>query len=135
MLRLPHPLIMALSGLILISACGASPAAISDEDRTNIDCLAAKTVMNIAHTVRTSLENGAAPESLSGVEADLTQAGAQRLSELYRDMSSETYFRQQTSQRLTAMQNALSNRAPDSPDQRLMDETMALARSCSFGAA
>ena len=56
MLRLPHPLIMALSGLILISACGASPAAISDEDRTNIDCLAAKTVMNIAHTVRTSLE-------------------------------------------------------------------------------
>lgn len=130
MMRLSTPLIASL-GFSVLSACGGS-APLSDADKANIDCLASKTVMDIADAVRTGLESGAAPESLSGVQDEKTGAAETQLAAVIPGSAAKRYFLVETSTRLTAMQNALANRAPDSPDQKLTDQTMALAQSCAF---
>ena len=120
--------------LTALSACGGAQIDLNESDKANLDCLAAKTVMEIAAAVRTGLENGATADSLSGIQADFTDTGAVRLAQYYSDSGFEAYFRAETERRLVAMQNALANKAPGSADQSTLDETMAMARTCSFGA-
>lgn len=127
--------IISLSALALISACGGPQGTVSEMDKTQLDCLASKTVVQITDAVRTAIESGEDPANLSNIQENLTAEGAENLGAALDTEMHQAYFRHETNKRLTAMQNALSNRAPNSPDQKLMDATFELASSCSVEAS
>jgi len=121
-----------LIGALFLSACNSAQSTLSDADKTDIDCLASITVMNIAEAVRSGLDNGKQAEDLQSLRGDLTQEGLTRLRQKHDSQAHADYFQDQTDKRLQAMQNALSNRQTQSPDHELMDETRQLAENCDI---
>lgn len=121
---------IALLGL-LISACGSS-VSVSDEDKVQIDCLSAKTVVAIANTIHEGAQAGLSPDELSGVQANKTEDGLDILRATSLGSNAQNYFEFETARRLNGIQDALRLRDPASDEQKDMDETYELAETCKF---
>lgn len=114
-----------------VAACGG-PETVSDADKVAIDCLASKTVVEIADAVKAAIVAGKSTDELRALQESRIDSGAETLSSKFPSNMHEAYFEFETNRRLTAMQNAVANRAPSSPDQITMDETMDMAKTCNF---
>ena len=110
----------------------SSPETVSDADKMNIDCLSAKTVMEITNAAKAAIVAGQSSAQLQKLQGTIIETGAETLSAKYLGNMHEAYYEFETNRRLTAMQNAVANRAPESPDQQVMDETIDLAKTCTF---
>ena len=124
--------VAAFSSLILLSACGGNTPDISAEDKTQIDCLAAKTVKQITDEVSVAIADGATQDELRSLTDKIIASNAETLKSRFSEDDHNVYHEFESRRRLTAMQNALMNRSPDSPDQKLMDATFELAATCTF---
>jgi len=124
-------LILPLSFAALV-ACGESPTLDSNSEAM-IDCLAAKTALEVSQTVKAGIEAGKSPEDLSSVQNDVTEANVDVLKQVFPDQQQQTYFEYQTAKRLNAVQDALANPNGAAEAKAMMDETFAMARDCTFG--
>ncbi|MEQ3746194.1 MAG: hypothetical protein ABNH53_08185 [Henriciella sp.] len=122
----------AFALVITLSACNSSTETVSDADKLTIDCLASKTVIEITDGVKKAILDGKSQGDLRSIQNSAIDAGAETLSSKFPRGMHEAYFEFETNRRLTAMQNALSNRAPNSPDQLTMDETIDMVQTCVF---
>ena len=127
-----HIITAAVSSFLLLSACGGSTPDISAEDKVEIDCLAAKTVKQITDEVSVAIAGGATQDELRSLTDKIITSNAETLKTRFSEDDHNVYHEFESRRRLTAMQNALMNKAPDSPDQKLMDATFELAATCSF---
>lgn len=114
------------------SACSGPATTVSDKDKVSIDCLASQTVVKITNSVKQAIKDGEPQSALKKIQATTIDAETETLASKFPKKMHEAYFEYETKRRLTAMQNALSNRSPDSPDQLTMDETMSMAKTCNF---
>lgn len=114
-----------------LASC-SSPETVSDADKANIDCLSAKTVVEITNAAKAAIRAGQSSEQLQKLQSTIIETGAETLNAKYPSDMHEAYYEYEANRRLTAMQNAVANRAPDSPDQKTMDETIDLAKTCTF---
>ncbi len=122
----------ALAGLTL-TACGGSGTNDLDEAaKTRIDCLASKTVVLIADTIRGGIADGVQPDQLSDVQAEKIADGVAIVETARIGEGASNYFEFETVRRLNAMQNAIRSGDQDSDDRRTMIETQAIAETCSF---
>lgn len=115
-----------------IAACNSPVTTVSDADKVSIDCLASQTVMKITNSVKQAIIDGESQSTLKKIQATTIAAETETLASKFPKKMHEAYFEYETKRRLTAMQNALSNRSADSPDQLTMDETMSMAKTCNF---
>ncbi len=129
MARLGFVLTLA-SGFAVMSCSGA--ASIDDAAKTKIDCLASKTVMSIAETVREGTAAGLSPDDLAGVQADKTNDGLSTLEASDLGGEGAAYFEFETARRMNAMQAALRSGDQESEAFKTLTETRTLAGSCTF---
>lgn len=118
--------------LILISACSQVDP-IPDEEKAEIDCLASITVVEITDAIREGAENGAAPVDLQNIKPVRISAAIEKLESKYAGEMDSAYLEYDINHRLDKIQDALNNRDPDSEATQIMNETLELGRSCSFG--
>jgi len=118
---------------LTLTACGGSGAGKLDEAaKTQIDCLASKTVVLISDTVRDGVIAGLQPDQLSDVQSDKTADGLDILETARLGEGASSYFEFETARRINAMQNAIRSADRDSDDFRTMIETRTIAETCTF---
>lgn len=120
------------ASLVLISACSQVDP-IPDEEKAEIDCLASITVVEITDAIREGAENGAAPVDLQNIKPVRISAAIEKLEAKYAGKMDSAYLEYDINHRLDKIQDALNNRDPDSEATQIMNETLELGRSCSFG--
>lgn len=124
--------LFALSALALVAAC--SPVQpISDAEKAEIDCLASITVVEITDRISQGAADGTDPAVLSAVPAEKIAAALVKLEEKYSGRMDEAYLEYDINHRLDKIQDALNNRDPESEATKIMNETLELGRSCTFG--
>jgi len=117
---------------LFVSACSqVNP--ISDEEKAEIDCLASITVVEITDGIREGAANGIDPADLQNIKPQRIAAALEKLEAKYSGEMDSAYLEYDINHRLDKIQDALNNRDPDSEATKLMNETLALGRSCAFG--
>lgn len=119
--------------LLSLAACGSATPRMDAASEAMIDCLAAKTVVEISDKVKAGVEAGKTSDQLRPVQAEVTKANMKTLEATYTEQQQKTYFEYQTAKRLNAVQDALANPNGAAEAKQSMDETFALARDCTFG--
>jgi len=124
--------LLAVSVLALVAAC--SPVQpISDAEKAEIDCLASITVVEITDMISQGAADGTDPAVLSAVPDEKIAAALVKLETKYSGRMDEAYLEYDINHRLDKIQDALNNRDPDSEATKIMNETLELGRSCTFG--
>ncbi|MEM1036470.1 MAG: hypothetical protein AAGI14_06880 [Pseudomonadota bacterium] len=121
-----------IASFALIAACGQSGGG-GDVPKTEVDCLASKTVVTITEAIRDGTAAGTSAEELQAVPRDKTAEAVERLGQLYPGDKAASILVTEINYRLEMIQDALNNRSPDSKANQVMDETFELAESCAFG--
>ena len=124
--------VFALIPLALVAACGQVQP-ISDAEKAEIDCLASITVVEITDMISQGAADGTDPAALSAVPAEKIAAALVKLETKYSGRMDEAYLEYDINHRLDKIQDALNNRDPDSEATKIMNETLELGRSCTFG--
>jgi len=120
------------AAVLLVSDCSqVNP--ISDEEKAEIDCLASITVVEITDAIREGAASGIDPADLQNIKPQRIAAAMEKLEAKYSGEMDSAYLEYDINHRLDKIQDALNNRDPDSDATKLMDETLALGRSCAFG--
>ncbi len=125
-------LFLFLSALTLTTAC-SEVAPIPEGEKAEIDCLAAITVVEITDAIREGSANGVSSEELAAVPAEKIAAAKEKLEAKYSGDMDSAYLEYDINHRLDKIQDALNNRDPDSEATQIMNDTLALGQSCSFG--
>ena len=125
-------LFLFLSALTLTTAC-SEVAPIPEGEKAEIDCLASITVVEITDAIREGSANGVSPDELAAVPAERIAAAKEKLEAKYSGDMDSAYLEYDINHRLDKIQDALNNRDPDSEATQIMNDTLALGRSCSFG--
>jgi len=120
------------ASLAVIAACSQIEP-ISDAEKAEIDCLASITVVEITKVISQGAANGVDPADLQSVPADKIAAAIEQLEAKYSGRMDEAYLEYDINHRLDKIQDALNNRDPDSEATKIMNETLELGRSCTFG--
>ena len=124
--------LLTASTLVLIAACSqVNP--ISDEEKAEIDCLASITVVEITDAIREGSANGTDPAELQNVKPERIAAAIEKLEAKYSGEMDSAYLEYDINHRLDKIQDALNNRDPDSEATQIMNETLSLGKSCTFG--
>lgn len=124
--------LLTVSAFALIAACSqVSP--ISDEEKAEIDCLASITVVEITDAIREGAANGTDPAELQNVKPERIAAAIEKLEAKYSGEMDSAYLEYDINHRLDKIQDALNNRDPDSEATQIMNETLSLGKSCTFG--
>ena len=124
--------VLFLSALALTTAC-SEVAPIPEGEKAEIDCLAAITVVEITDAIREGSANGVAAEELQAVPAEKTAAAVEKLKAKYSGNMDTAYLEYDINHRLDKIQDAINNRDPDSEATQIMNDTLALGKSCTFG--
>ncbi|MEM7327352.1 MAG: hypothetical protein AAF437_01355 [Pseudomonadota bacterium] len=119
---------VTVSLFTLLAAC-APVQPISEAEKAEIDCLASITVVEITDAIRA----GGDPAELQKVPAERIAAAIEKLEAKYSGRMDEAYLEYDINHRLDKIQDALNNRDPDSEAMQIMNETLALGKSCTFG--
>ena len=124
--------LLTASTLVLIAACSqVNP--ISDEEKAEIDCLASITVVEITDAIREGSANGTDPAELQNEKPERIAAAIEKLEAKYSGEMDSAYLEYDINHRLDKIQDALNNRDPDSEATQIMNETLSLGKSCTFG--
>ena len=123
---------LILPALALATAC-SEVAPIPEGEKAEIDCLASITVVEITDAIREGSANGVSPDELAAVPAERIAAAKEKLEAKYSGDMDSAYLEYDINHRLDKIQDALNNRDPDSEATQIMNDTLALGRSCSFG--
>lgn len=118
--------------LALVSACNQVDP-IPEEEKAEIDCLAAITVVEITDAIREGAASGVDPADLQNIKPDLIAAAIGKLEAKYAGEMDSAYLEYDINHRLDKIQDALNNRDPDSDATKIMNETLSLGKSCTFG--
>ena len=118
--------------LALVSACNQVDP-IPEEEKAEIDCLAAITVVEITDAIREGAASGADPADLQNVKPERIAAAIEKLEAKYAGEMDSAYLEYDINHRLDKIQDALNNRDPDSEATKVMNETLSLGKSCTFG--
>ncbi|MEL7111727.1 MAG: hypothetical protein AAGK93_02155 [Pseudomonadota bacterium] len=124
--------VLFLSALALTAAC-SEVAPTPEGEKAEIDCLASITVVEITDAIREGSIDGVAAEELSAIPAEKTAAAIEKLKAKYSGTMDTAYLEYDINHRLDKIQDAINNRDPDSEATQIMNDTLALGRSCSFG--
>ena len=123
---------LLLSAIMLLAACSeVNP--ISATEKVEIDCLASIAVVEITETLREGTENGVDPAELQAVPAAKIGEAIEKLHAKYSGRMDEAYLEYDINHRLAKIENALNNQDPDPDATQIMNETLKLGRSCTFG--
>ena len=124
--------LLTVSTVALVTACSqVNP--ISDEEKAEIDCLASITVVEITDAIREGSANGTDPAELQNVKPERIAAAIEKLEAKYSGEMDSAYLEYDINHRLDKIQDALNNRDPDSEATQIMNETLSLGKSCTFG--
>ncbi|MEM7640752.1 MAG: hypothetical protein AAF269_16980 [Pseudomonadota bacterium] len=124
--------LLTVSTVALVAACSqVNP--ISDEEKAEIDCLASITVVEITDAIREGSANGTDPAELQNVKPERIAAAIEKLEAKYSGEMDSAYLEYDINHRLDKIQDALNNRDPDSEATQIMNETLSLGKSCTFG--
>ncbi len=124
--------LFTVSTFALVAACSqVNP--ISDEEKAEIDCLASITVVEITDAIRDGAANGTDPAELQSVKPERIAAAIEKLEAKYSGEMDSAYLEYDINHRLDKIQDALNNRDPDSEETQIMNETLSLGKSCTFG--
>ena len=124
--------LLLLPVLALATAC-SEVTPIPEGEKAEIDCLASITVVEITDAIREGSANGVSAEELGAVPAEKIAAAVEKLKAKYSGDIDTAYLEYDINHRLDKIQDALNNRDPDSEATQIMNDTLALGRSCSFG--
>jgi hypothetical protein len=120
------------SAIVLLSACNqVNP--ISEEEKVEIDCLSSITVVKITDAIREGSENGVDAAELQKIPGEKIAEAIEILDTKYDGRMDEAFLEYEVNHRLDKIQDALNNRDPDSDANKIMNETLELGRSCTFG--
>lgn len=120
------------AALLLLAACHQVDP-ISDAEKVEIDCLASIAVVEITDAIREGGANGADPETLAAIPDDKIDEALVKLEAKFSGRMDEAYLEYDINYRLDKIQDALNNRDPNSVATQIMDDTLALGRTCTFG--
>ncbi len=124
--------LLLASSLMTLAACNqVNP--ISDEEKAEIDCLASIAVVEITDAISDGAERGVDPADLQNVKPERIAAAIEKLEAKYSGEMDSAYLEYDINHRLEKIQDALNNRDPDSEATQIMNDTLALGKSCSFG--
>jgi len=118
--------------LALVSACNQVDP-IPEEEKAEIDCLASITVVEITDAIREGAADGVDPADLQNIKPDRIAAAISKLEAKYAGEMDSAYLEYDINHRLDKIQDALNNRDPDSEATKIMNETLSLGKSCTFG--
>jgi len=120
------------TAILLLSACNqVNP--ISEEEKVEIDCLSSITVVKITDAIREGTENGIDAAELRKIPGEKIAEAIEILDTKYDGRMDEAFLEYEVNHRLDKIQDALNNRDPDSDANKIMNETLELGRSCTFG--
>ena len=120
------------TAIILLAACSqVNP--ISEEEKVEIDCLSSITVVKITDAIREGTENGIDAAELQNIPSEKIAEAIEILDTKYNGRMDEAFLEYEVNHRLDKIQDALNNRDPDSDANKIMNETLELGRSCTFG--
>ncbi len=125
-------LVFTAATLALVTAC-SQVEPIPEEEKAEIDCLAAITVVEITDAIREGAASGVDPADLQNVKPERIAAAIEKLEAKYAGNMDSAYLEYDINHRLDKIQDALNNRDPDSEATQIMNETLALGKSCTFG--
>ncbi|MCR9270769.1 MAG: hypothetical protein ACX94B_06020 [Henriciella sp.] len=125
-----HRLLLATAAFV--SAC-SQVQPISDAEKAEIDCLASITVVEITDAIREGAEAGTDPADLQSIPDEKIAAAIEKLEAKYSGRMDEAYLEYDINHRLDKIQDALNNRDPDSEATQIMNDTLELGRTCTFG--
>jgi len=120
------------AALLLLAACSQVDP-ITDAEEAEFDCLASITVVEITDAIREGTANGVDPETLAKIPAEKTADALAKLEAKYSGRMDEAFLEYDINYRLDKIQDALNNRDPNSVATQIMDDTLALGRTCTFG--
>lgn len=106
---------------------------IAAADKTDIECLSAKTVTKITETIRDGAAAGVDPTDLQDVPAVETANAIEQLQTKYIEDAHATLLKSDVNYRLEMIQDAINNRNPESQAQQVMNDTFERAAACTFG--
>jgi len=125
---------LALFATVLALTAACSPVnPISETEKTDIDCLASKTVIAITEAIRDGTANGASAEDLAAIpDAKIAEART-RLKAKYAKLMDDAFLEYDINHRLQKIETAL--RDPDEAPEavEIMTETLQLGETCHFG--
>lgn len=120
------------TAIVLLAACNqVNP--ISEEEKVEIDCLSSITVVKITDAIREGTENGIDATELQKIPGEKIAEAIEILDTKYDGRMDEAFLEYEINHRLDKIQDALNNRDPDSDANKIMNETLELGRSCTFG--
>lgn len=120
------------TALIFAAAC-SQVEPISDAEKAEIDCLASITVVEITDVISQGAADGVDPAVLQNVPAEKIAEAIEKLEAKYSGRMDEAYLEYDINHRLDKIQDALNNRDPESDATKIMNDTLALGKSCTFG--
>ena len=125
-------IVLTAATLALVTACSqVNP--IPEEEKAEIDCLASITVVEITDAIRDGAANGTDPAELQNIKPDAIAGAIEKLEAKYAGEMDSAYLEYDINHRLDKIQDALNNRDPESEATQIMNETLALGKSCTFG--
>lgn len=125
-------IVLTTATLALVTACSqVNP--IPEEEKAEIDCLASITVVEITDAIRDGAANGTDPAELQNIKPDAIAGAIEKLEAKYAGEMDSAYLEYDINHRLDKIQDALNNRDPESEATQIMNETLALGKSCTFG--
>ncbi|MEM7459904.1 MAG: hypothetical protein AAF331_10605 [Pseudomonadota bacterium] len=124
--------LLLASSLLALAACSqVNP--ISDEEKAEIDCLASIAVVEITDAISDGAARGVDPADLQNIKPERIAAAIEKLEAKYSGEMDSAFLEYDINHRLDKIQDALNNRDPDSEATQIMNDTLALGKSCSFG--
>jgi hypothetical protein len=125
-------IVLTAATLALVTACSQVDP-IPEEEKAEIDCLAAITVVEITDAIREGAANGTDPAELQNIKPDAIASAIEKLEAKYAGEMDSAYLEYDINHRLDKIQDALNNRDADSDATQIMNDTLALGKSCTFG--
>lgn len=123
---------LVASTVILASACSQVDP-FTAEERADIDCLAAITVVEITNAIRNGTENGMGDAELAAIRPAKIADAIARLDEKYPNRMDEAYLEYDINNRLGKIEEAIRSDDPLSVESLIMTDTLELGRTCAFG--
>lgn len=125
-------IVLFAASVVFLTACGQVDP-IPEEEKAEIDCLASITVVEITDAIREGSINGTDPAELQNVKPERIAAAITKLEAKYSGEIDSAYLEYDINHRLDKIQDALNNSDPDSEATKIMNDTLALGKSCTFG--
>ena len=123
---------LVASTVILAAACSQVDP-FTAEERADIDCLAAITVVEITNAIRDGTENGLGDAELAAIRPAKIADAIARLDEKYPNRMDEAYLEYDINNRLGKIEEAIRSDDPLSVESLIMTDTLELGRTCAFG--